>query len=61
MIHADVDAMQETSANVVFVDYLRSKGCFVQDVDGHVMLDMVGTESLPLGHNHQEFLKVKSF
>ena len=35
----------------------KSKGNFVQDIDDNILLDMCGTENLPLGHNHQAFLK----
>lgn len=55
---ADVDALQETLPNVTFLDYFKSKGSYVTDVDGHVLLDLASTESLPLGHNHASFVKV---
>ena len=61
LVKADVDALQETSRNVVFVNYHKSKGSFVTDVDGHVLLDLSSTETLPLGHNHDELLKVSEF
>jgi 4-aminobutyrate aminotransferase-like enzyme len=50
--------MQETAEHVVFIDYLKSKGSYAKDVDGHVFLDMSSTEFMPLGHNHPEMLKV---
>jgi 4-aminobutyrate aminotransferase-like enzyme len=56
---ADVDALQETMENVAFLDYFKSKGSYVTDVDGHVLLDLSSTESLPLGHNHPKFVKVR--
>jgi 4-aminobutyrate aminotransferase-like enzyme len=57
-VNSDVHAMQETAENVVFIDYLKSKGSYAKDVDGHVFLDMSSTEFMPLGHNHPEMLKV---
>jgi len=58
LVQADVDALQDTHDNVVFVRYHQSKGSFVTDVDGHVLLDLSSTETLPLGHNHDALLKV---
>ena len=46
--------------NVAFIDYFKSKGSYVTDVDGHILLDLSSTESLPLGHNHPRFVKVRS-
>jgi len=58
LVQADVDALQDTHDNVVFVRYHQSKGSFVTDVDGHVLLDLSSTETLPLGHNNDALLKV---
>ena len=60
MGRGDLDQYQETSPNVAFIDYFKSKGNFVRDTDGHVLLDMCGTETLPLGHNHAALAKVSS-
>lgn len=43
---------------MAFSDSRGTKGNFVQDVDGNVLLDMCGTESLPLGHHHDVFNKM---
>ena len=32
-------------------------GNFVHDVDGNTLLDLCGTENLPLGHYHDALLK----
>lgn len=49
---SDVNAYQEASSILAFTDVKGTKGSFVQDIDGNVLLDMCGTEGLPLGHNH---------
>lgn len=43
---------------MAFIDYFKSKGNFVRDTDGHVLLDLCATETLPLGHNHAALAKV---
>ena len=40
-----------------FIDNEQSKGSYVVDVDGNVLLDLCSTETLPLGHNNDAFLK----
>jgi len=37
------------------IDFNASKGNYVVDVDGNVMLDVAGTELNPLGYNHALF------
>lgn len=43
---------------MAFSDSRGSKGNYVHDIDGNVLLDLCGTENLPLGHNHQGLTKV---
>ena len=53
----DTSAYQEASKVHTFIDNEQSKGSFVVDVDGNVLLDLCSTETLPLGHNNEAFLK----
>ena len=53
---SDTDARQEASMVHTFLDLEQSKGSHVMDVNGNVLLDLCGTESLPLGHNHDAFI-----
>ena len=39
------------------IDNFQSKGSFVTDVNGNVLLDLCSTETLPLGHNRDAFIK----
>lgn len=55
---SDVNAYQDATNIMAFSDSRGTKGNFVQDVDGNVLLDVCGTESLPLGHNHAALTKV---
>ena len=55
---SDVNAYQDATNVLAFSDSRGTKGNFVQDVDGNVLLDLCGTESLPLGHNHAALTKV---
>ena len=52
----DTNAFQEASLVHTFIDNNQSKGSHVVDVNGNVLLDLCGTETLPLGHNHDAFL-----
>jgi 4-aminobutyrate aminotransferase-like enzyme len=54
---SDVNAYQDATNILAFSDSRGTKGNFVQDVDGNVLLDLCGTESLPLGHNHNALTK----
>lgn len=49
---SDVNAYQEASKILAFQDSRGTKGSFITDIDGNIMLDLCGTENLPLGHNH---------
>ena len=56
---AELDAFQETGALRFVVDVENSRGCYVRDVDGNVMLDMFShIASLPFGYNHPTMLEV---
>jgi 4-aminobutyrate aminotransferase/(S)-3-amino-2-methylpropionate transaminase len=54
-IKNDVDVTQNSSQISNFVDLARSKGNYVVDADGNIMLDVAGTELNPLGYNHDLF------
>lgn len=54
---SDVNAYQDANNILAFSDSKGTKGNFVQDVDGNVLLDLCGTESLPLGHNNDALIK----
>lgn len=57
---SDVNAYQDANNILAFSDSKGTKGNFVQDVDGNVLLDLCGTESLPLGHNNDALIKVSA-
>ena len=59
LLQNDVEAYQEASKISTFTDNYHNFGNYVQDVDGNVLLDLQGTENLPLGHNNPELLKVR--
>jgi len=42
---------------LTFIDLKKSKGNYVVDVDGNTLLDLAGTETNPLGYNHNAFVK----
>ncbi|CDW85798.1 UNKNOWN [Stylonychia lemnae] len=42
-----------------FVNFNKSKGNYVIDIDGNTFLDVSNTEFNPLGYNHNSFLNVK--
>lgn len=55
----DYDAVADSSSVKIFVDYVKSKGNYIVDADGNVILDMVsGGGHLPLGYNHDSLLKL---
>ena len=58
---SDVNAYQDASKILAFTDSRGTKGSFVLDVDKNVLLDLCGTESLPLGHNHSALTNVIIF
>jgi 4-aminobutyrate aminotransferase-like enzyme len=53
----DLGAFQEASKVHTLIDNHQSKGSHVVDVDGNVLLDLCSTETLPLGHNNDAFIK----
>ena len=53
----DVSAFQEASKVHTLIDNEQSKGSHVVDVNGNVLLDLCSTETLPLGHNNDAFIK----
>lgn len=56
---SDVYAHQEASGILAF-QTTESKGNFVHDIDGNILLDLCGTERHPLGHFPDAFLKLVS-
>lgn len=57
---SDVNAYQEASSILAFADVKGTKGSFVKDIDGNVLLDLCGTEGHPLGHNHDSLTSVRA-
>lgn len=51
----DVDVTQNAAQISNFVDFQKSKGNYIVDADGNIMLDVAGTELNPLGYNHELF------
>ncbi|GFO38247.1 4-aminobutyrate aminotransferase, mitochondrial [Plakobranchus ocellatus] len=59
--HAFILAIQSQNTDLIqfFVDYDRSVGNYVADVDGNVMLDLfTQIASIPIGYNHPKVVKV---
>ena len=54
---SDLNSYQSASLVHTFVDNEQSKGSHVVDIDGNVLLDLCSTETLPLGHNNDAFMK----
>ena len=54
----DLDVTQNAEMVANFVDIAKSKGNYIVDTDGNVMLDVAGTELNPLGYNHDLFKNV---
>lgn len=52
-----MDAYQDASKVHTFADSHQTKGNFVVDADGNILLDLCSTETLPLGHNADVFIQ----
>ena len=57
MRRSDLNSYQVASSVHTFIDNEQSKGSHVVDIDGNVLLDLCSTETLPLGHNNDAFMK----
>lgn len=54
----ELTEIQNTDAVHFFVDYAKSRGNYIVDVDGNVMLDVfTQIASLPLGYNHPKLIE----
>ncbi|MPC25651.1 4-aminobutyrate aminotransferase, mitochondrial [Portunus trituberculatus] len=57
----ELNAIQESGAVSLFVDYESSLGNYMVDADGNTMLDVfTQISSLPLGYNHPDLLNILS-
>jgi 4-aminobutyrate aminotransferase / (S)-3-amino-2-methylpropionate transaminase len=55
----DYDAVSNSSSVKIFVDYQKSKGNYIVDADGNVILDVVSGNGIhPLGYNHKNLMKL---
>jgi len=53
-----MDAIQDTRSVHFIADYLNSKGNYIADVDGNVLLDVYcNISSIPIGYNNPALLK----
>ena len=55
----DLSSLQLSSGIQLFIDYEKSIGNYIVDVDGNVFLDVYSQiSSIPLGYNHPKLVKV---
>ncbi|EME27928.1 4-aminobutyrate aminotransferase, mitochondrial [Galdieria sulphuraria] len=53
-----LNEVQDSRRVIVFTDMEKSRGCYLVDADGNVLLDLFGQiASLPLGYNHPTLLE----